>query len=91
MHDIQLLDIFQGVATLLAADPKIAILLLGMGIDEISASPVALPKIKKAIRSVKYSDAQELARKALTLPTGKEIEQFLASELKHICEELGEE
>ena len=75
----------------MSADPKIAILLLGLGIDEISVSPVVLPKIKKAIRSIRYSDAQEIARKALGFQTGKEIEQFLGDRLRNICKELAEE
>lgn len=75
----------------MSADPKIAILLLGLGIDEISASPVVLPKIKKAIRSVKYSDAREIAQKALSLPTGREIDQFLNEKLKDILKDLAEE
>jgi phosphotransferase system enzyme I (PtsI) len=75
----------------MSADPKIAILLLGLGIDEISASPVVLPKIKKAIRSIKYADAQEIAKKALGFQTGKEIDQFLNEKLKDICRELADE
>ncbi|HPW76312.1 MAG TPA: phosphoenolpyruvate--protein phosphotransferase [Candidatus Omnitrophota bacterium] len=75
----------------MSANPKIAILLLGLGIDEISASPIVLPKIKKAIRSIKYSDAREIAQKALSLPTGKEIDQFLNEKLKDICKDLVDE
>ncbi len=75
----------------MAADPAIAILLLGLGIDEISASPVVLPKIKKAIRSVKFQDAQEIARKVLTFQTGKQIQEYLGNQLKNICKELTEE
>lgn len=84
-------NIWVGSCGEMSADPKIAVLLLGLGIDEISASPMALPKIKKAIRSIKYSDAQEIAKKALTFQTGREIEQFLAEKLKDICKELADE
>lgn len=75
----------------MSADPKMAILLLGLGIDEISASPVVLPKIKKAIRSIRYSEAKTIAQRALTLQNGKEIEGFLAAQLKDICRELSDE
>lgn len=75
----------------MAADPKIAVLLLGMGIDEISASPVVLPKIKKAIRSIRYSEAQEIAKKVMTFQTGKEVEQFLSEKLGKICGDLSDE
>lgn len=75
----------------MSADPAIAILLVGLGVDEISASPVVLPKIKRAIRSIRYQDAQELAQKALTFQTGKEIQAFLEAKLKDICRELTDE
>lgn len=84
-------NIWVGSCGEMAADPKIAILLLGMGIDEISASPVVLPKIKKAIRSVRYADAKEIARQAMTLQTGREIDRFLAERLKDLCKELSDE
>lgn len=75
----------------MSADPAIVLLLLGLGIDEISASPVALSKIKKVIRSIRYSDAREIAQKALTFQTGKEIKEFLDAKLKEICTELVDE
>lgn len=81
-------NIWVGSCGEMSADPVIAILLVGLGIDEISASPVVLPKIKKAIRSIRYSEAREIAQKALTLQTGKEIRNFLDEKLQNICKEL---
>ena len=75
----------------MSSDPAIAILLVGLGIDEISASPVALPKIKKAIRSIRYVDAQAIAQRALALHTGPEIYAFLKAKLKDVCAELADE
>jgi len=84
-------DSWVGSCGEMSGNPKIAILLVGLGIDEISVSPVVLPKIKKAIRSIRYADAQEIARKAMTFQTGKEIEQFLGEKLKDICRELADD
>ncbi|QCI23634.1 phosphoenolpyruvate-protein phosphotransferase PtsI [Buchnera aphidicola (Macrosiphoniella sanborni)] len=56
-----------------AGDERAAILLLGMGLDEFSMSSINIPKIKKIIRQTYFSDAQKLAKVALTLPTIKEI------------------
>jgi phosphotransferase system enzyme I (PtsI) len=75
----------------MSSDPAIALLLVGLGIDEISASPVALPKIKKAIRSIRYTDAVEIAQRALALHTGGEIYDFLKAKLKDVCAELADE
>jgi phosphoenolpyruvate-protein phosphotransferase (PTS system enzyme I) len=75
----------------MSSDPAIAILLVGLGIDEISASPVTLPKIKKAIRSIRYCDAVEIAQRALSFQTGKESYAFLREKLKEVCAELADE
>ncbi len=72
----------------MSSDPAIALLLVGLGVDEISASPVTLPKIKKAIRSIKYSDAKSIAQRALALKTGEDIYVFLKKKLKDVCQEL---
>ena len=50
-----------------------------------------LPKIKKAIRSIRYSDAVEIAQKSLAFHTGKETYAFLKEKLKDVCEELADE
>jgi phosphotransferase system enzyme I (PtsI) len=75
----------------MSSDPAIAILLVGLGIDEISASPVTLPKIKKAIRSIRYCDAVEIAQRALAFQTGAESYAFLRAKLKEVCAELADE
>ncbi|HNX68013.1 MAG TPA: phosphoenolpyruvate--protein phosphotransferase [Candidatus Omnitrophota bacterium] len=84
-------NIWVGSCGEISADPAGVLLLLGLGIDEISASPVVLPKIKQVIRSIRYSEAQEIARKALTFQTGKEIHDFLTAKLKIFCKELLDE
>ncbi|MBN1688218.1 MAG: phosphoenolpyruvate--protein phosphotransferase [Candidatus Omnitrophica bacterium] len=75
----------------MSADPAIAILLTGLGIDEISTSPFVLPKVKKAIRSVSYQDCKRIADRALTFQTGEEVRKFLDEELKRIASDLVEE
>lgn len=49
----------------LAADPFMAALLLGMGIDKLSAAPRFVPGLKHIMRALKFSDCEELARVAL--------------------------
>ena len=65
----------------MASDPTLAVVLLGLGLDCFSMSPSSIPVIKKAVRSIRFSDAQELARQALRLSTGQEVEEFMTSEL----------
>lgn len=56
----------------LAGDIIFTPLLLGLGVDELSASPVLIPRIKKAIQSLDYSICQELVAKILQ---GDEVEK----------------
>ena len=74
----------------MSGDPAVALLLLGLEIDEISTSPLALPKVKKVIRSVKFKDAKSIAKRALKFSTGKEVMDYLTVELKKVAEDLVE-
>ena len=49
----------------MAADPMCTLVLLGLGLDELSMEPFFIPVIKQLIRSVPYATAAELARYAL--------------------------
>ena len=57
----------------MAGDPWSSVLLLGMGVDGFSMSPMALPEIKRVIRSVTRAWAVALADEVLTLRTREEI------------------
>jgi phosphotransferase system enzyme I (PtsI) len=80
--------IWVGMCGEMAGDPSLSLVLLGLGLDEFSTSPILLPEIKKIIRAVKLSDAKKIAEKALTLSTGKEVEDFARKKLKEILPEL---
>lgn len=59
----------------MAADPLYAIVLLGLGLREFSMNPVAIPKIKKIIRNVKFDEVRFLVKELFTLKTASEIEK----------------
>ena len=69
----------------MASDPTLAIVLMGLGVDSFSMSPTSIPTIKRAIRAVKFTDAEELAKQALRLSTGQEVEEFMATEIKKVA------
>jgi len=62
-----------GVCGGIASDPQAVPLLIGMGVDELSASLPTIPGIKAQIRTLRLSDCQALAQRALTLETGAEV------------------
>jgi len=74
----------------MCSDPAIALLLLGLGIDEISMSPIVVPMIKKMIRSVRIADVRKLAAHAMTLETAREIREFLQDRLDTLVPNLKE-
>lgn len=65
--------IWVGVCGEMGADPLMTPLLLGMGIDELSVAPLAVPLVKDVVRSMKYSRAKELAAVALSCKTAVEV------------------
>jgi phosphotransferase system enzyme I (PtsI) len=59
----------------MASIPLAAVVLVGLGVDELSVVPSVYPKIKQIIRKMKYSDAKKLTENILKLSTEKEIKE----------------
>jgi phosphoenolpyruvate-protein phosphotransferase (PTS system enzyme I) len=57
----------------MASDPVLAPLLIGLGVDELSAAPSLVPPIKFVLRRLKISEARELAHFAVTCESAAEI------------------
>ena len=62
-----------GVCGGLASDPQAVPLLVGLGVDELSASIPAVPAVKAQIRSMTLTECQELARQALAADTAADV------------------
>lgn len=75
---------FTGMCGEMAGDPLAAVLLLGLGLDEFSMSALAIPQIKKIIRSVRFEDAKNIAAAALSMETGEEIMDFVRDSMKKL-------
>ena len=76
--------IWVGVCGEMAGDPVLAPLLLGLGVDELSATPSTIPALKYLIRRLKMEEAKKLADFALDCESGGEIlkrAQALAREI----------
>lgn len=69
----------------MASEPNLAIILLGLGLDEFSMSPTSILQIKRMIMCITYKDAQILAKEALELSTGEEIEELARMRLKKLA------
>jgi phosphotransferase system enzyme I (PtsI) len=69
--------IWVGLCGEMAGDPLATVLLVGMGVDELSTSAMAIPEIKKIIRSITFEEAQRVAEQVLSLSTISDIKKFL--------------
>lgn len=58
----------------MAAEPAYSLILLGLGLDEFSMNPVAIPKVKKVLRIAKFEETQTLVEQIFQLSTASEIE-----------------
>jgi len=66
-----------GMCGEMVADPSFTKILLGMGLDEFSMSPLSIPKIKKIIRSTNLTRAQELANQVLATSKQEEVNKII--------------
>jgi phosphotransferase system enzyme I (PtsI) len=65
--------IWVGVCGELAGDIEFTPLLVGLGIDELSASAALVPRVKKAIRSLDVTACREIVERALSGERAAEI------------------
>ncbi len=70
----------------LATNMRAVPVLLGLGVDTLSASPVYLPAIKRVIRAMKLSEGRALAKRALAAPDAAEFREVMDVWLEeHAC------
>lgn len=68
--------IWTGVCGEMAGDVLLTPLLIGLGVDELSATSVIVPRVKKAVQSLDASQCEELVRTALTMEDSAAIQQL---------------
>jgi phosphotransferase system enzyme I (PtsI) len=75
----------------MAGDVRTAPVLLGLGLDELSMRPSALPFVKRLLRSSCSRQLAELGEKVLQCGDGQEVRRFLADYLPAVYpEEFGD-
>jgi phosphotransferase system enzyme I (PtsI) len=68
----------------MAGDPFYTMFMLGIGVTKLSMSAPQVPLVKKIIRSVHLSGAQNLARRALQLTSTGQIRELFATTVEQI-------
>lgn len=69
--------IWVGLCGELGGDPRLAPLLLGLGVNELSMSAASIPVVKATVRAVSLDAASALAARVLTFNTAAEIDAAL--------------
>ena len=65
--------IWVGVCGEMAGDVALVPLLLGLGMDELSAAATVVPRVKRAVQSLTIPECRELVEETLKLNTASEI------------------
>jgi phosphotransferase system enzyme I (PtsI) len=70
-----------GICGEMAADPLYTLIFLGLGLDELSMHPLAIPRVKKVLRRSTHTDGVRLLKEVLQFATAKETELFIRKEM----------
>jgi phosphoenolpyruvate-protein phosphotransferase (PTS system enzyme I) len=65
----------------MAGEPLYTLVLLGLGLDELSMNGPSIPLVKKVVRAASAADGRALLERLLTLTAGDEIEREVRSEM----------
>ncbi len=75
-----------GICGQLASNMLAVPILIGLGVDSLSASPVFLPKIKRVIRAVTLKECRDLADRVLEMTQPGDVREFMSDWLnQHDC------
>ncbi len=66
----------------MGGEPLYTMLLLGLGVRQLSMPPHQLPEIKRVIRGIRASDARSMAAEALRLDTSQAVVSLLQNSLR---------
>lgn len=75
-------NLWTGVCGEMASEVQNALMLIGLGVEELSMSPANILKVRMALAKYNYKDLQALAQKALTLSTEHDIIMLIDSFIK---------
>jgi phosphotransferase system enzyme I (PtsI) len=72
----------------MSGEPQYTMLLLGLGIRQLSATPHNIPEIKKIIRSVTIEESVAVAEEAMRLETARDVNNYLREQTRRLLPEV---
>jgi phosphotransferase system enzyme I (PtsI) len=80
-------DVQVNVCGEMSGDPIYTMLLLGLGLVQLSVTPHGIPEVKKIIRSVTLDEAKQVAQEALRLETARDVNNYLREQARRVLPE----
>ena len=75
----------------MSGSPTYTMLLLGLGLRQLSVTPSAIPEIKKVCRSVTIAQCEAWPQRAMAMENARDIKSYLREELKKVVPEVVDE
>jgi phosphotransferase system enzyme I (PtsI) len=72
----------------MSGDPIYTLLLLGMGLRQLSATPHHIPEVKKVVRSITIGEAEQIAREVARLETARDVTSYLREQTRRLVPEV---
>lgn len=72
----------------MSSNPVTTLLLVGMGVRNLSAPPSSLPQMKQAIRGVSAEDCRLLAQRAMEFDTAREVDVYLKTRFAELLPDM---
>jgi len=72
----------------MSGEPIYTMLLLGLGLRQLSVTPHNIPEIKKIIRSVSIPEAVVVAQEVLRMETARDVNNYLREQTRRILPEV---
>jgi len=68
----------------MSGNPIYTMLLLGLGLKQLSVAPAAIPEIKKVVRSVNFQQCAAVAERVMHFENARDVKSYLKDELKRL-------
>jgi phosphotransferase system enzyme I (PtsI) len=72
----------------MSGEPIYTILLLGLGLRQLSVTPHNIPEIKKIIRSITIDEATQVAQEVMRLETARDVNNYLREQTRRVLPEV---
>jgi phosphotransferase system enzyme I (PtsI) len=81
-------NIWVGICGEMASDVELMPMMVGLGIDELSAGATSIPRIKRAIQALNYEESRELVARCILNETVDENQQELKAMAQRLYPEI---